>query len=101
MAAKLEEPREPRAQTMVNLLLERHDLIISRDKILDLEASIIYELDFDFRHTSPVPFLERFQRIFSLDREDTNPTSKAVGEIARKYCRFMLIRTHFLDFKPS
>ena len=66
-----------------------------------MESSIIRELEFDMRSIGPVPFLERFQRILGLDREEKDSFSKTVGEIARKYCRFMLIRTHFLDFKPS
>ena len=66
-----------------------------------MESSILTALEFDVKFTTPVTFLERFQRIFGLDREKEDPMSKKVGTIARKCCRFMLIRSHFLEFSPS
>lgn len=65
-----------------------------------MEEVIIKELDFDLRYVTPVPFLERFFRMYGL--EDRNSaTSTHIRNLSHEYCRFMLRDSQFLDYKPS
>ena len=67
MAAKLEEPMQPSYNRMVRLVASSWNLNIDKKDLIDLEEDIIRQLDFDLHYNSPIPFLERFQRIFNLD----------------------------------
>ena len=56
---------------------------------------------FDLRYPSPLLFVDRFKRIFDLDREDDNPLTKKVSDWSRKLSRFMMLNADFLRFRPS
>ena len=101
IAAKIEEKNMPRILNMTDLLYEKHGVAISEETILKFEFTILSYLDFNVRYTNPVHFLERYQRIFGLDKEASDKTSKDVGEMARKFIRFMIINKGFLKYKPS
>lgn len=101
IAAKIEEQNMPRILNMTDLLYEKHGVAISEETILSFEFTILSYLDFRLRYTSPVHFLERYQRIFGLDKEATDKTSRDVGNMARKFIRFMIINKGFLKYKPS
>ena len=66
----------------------------------DLEEAVLRALDFSLQCASPVPFLERYLRIFNIDlgRDDA---SKYLRKLARNYCKFMQRDSRFLDFRPS
>jgi len=52
---------------MVRLVNSEWSVIVTKKELIDLEESIIRMLDFDLHYTGPVPFLERFLRIYNLD----------------------------------
>ena len=45
--------------------------------------------------------MDRFKRIFGLDREDGNPLTTKVSDWSRKFSRFMMLNADFLRFRPS
>ena len=67
MAAKLEEPIQPSYNRMIRLVANEWQVTIVKDDLINLEEQIIRALDFDLHFTGPIPFLERFQRIYNLD----------------------------------
>ena len=69
--------------------------------IISLEREILKELGFGIRYISPVNFLERFQRIFHMDLEESDIKAKEIGELSRRLCRFMIFSSSFLQYKPS
>lgn len=67
MAAKLNEPLIPAFENMVNMINGwQKDHLTSKD-LVQLEEKIIKALEFDLIWTSPLHFLERYQRLFGLD----------------------------------
>ena len=67
MAAKLDQPVQPSYRRMINLVSTEWQVTVTKKELFDLEESIICMLDFDLHFTGPIPFLERFQRIYNLD----------------------------------
>ena len=49
---------------------------LDKEDLLDLEEDIIKKLDFSLRHVSPIDFLERYLRLFGIEKDDKN----ALGE---------------------
>ena len=72
-----------------------------KSEFTELECNILLSLQFDIRFVSPIPFLERFQRIFDYDREHEDYCSWKVGMLARDFCYFMQREVKFLQFRPS
>ena len=101
IAAKIEEKNMPRIANMTDLLYDKHSVTITEETILQFEFTILSYLDFKLRYANPVHFLERFQRSFGLDKEASDQTSESVGNMARKFIRFMIINKGFLKYKPS
>ena len=52
---------------MIRLVASDWQVTIVKDELICLEEKIIRMLDFDLHFTGPIPFLERFQRIYNLD----------------------------------
>ena len=55
--------------------------------LIDLETEVIRALDFDFQWVSPLIFLERFIRLYDLDREE-NDEMKSTVEGAKEFLQF-------------
>ena len=101
MAAKLEQPIQPNFNRMIRLVKQKWDVDYYRDDLIDLETSIIRTLDFDLHYTSPLTFLERYQRLYELDRIIEDRTSGVIDEIARLLIRSLLRSRNYLSLKPS
>ena len=100
IAIKLEEPIVPRLSKIIMLLMERHKITIEKEKLVKLEQKVLIDLDFNIRYTSPISFLERFQRAFEVDREEDERACR-IGELARKFCLKMVMSQNFLEFSPA
>lgn len=98
VAAKIEQPRRPCFANMI-YLLQNHNVTIEKEAIASMEYSILHELNFSIRFIPSIHFLERFQRIFAIHKSD--PTAKTIRNLARNFCRFMLLSSSFLQYKPS
>ena len=83
MAAKLEEPMQPSYNRMVRLVANDWNVTMEKKDLIDLEEDIIRQLDFDLLYDGPIPFLERFQRIFNLDLVREDPDAYALNNLAR------------------
>ena len=70
--------------------------------MLQLESSVLYELDFDLRAVSPLDILDRFKRLLGVE-EMTDDTTVAdhIADLCLDFNRYMLINASFLDYKPS
>ena len=101
LAAKLNEAMRPSFMHMNRLLHAEYNVFVRKDEFIALERDIVRSLQFSLQWVSPIAFLERFQRVFQLDREDKDEASFFVGELARDYCLVMLRNADFLQFRPS
>ena len=101
LAAKLEQPMSPSFLRMISLLPEDSRTNVTKEKLVAQEEQIIKELRFRIHFSGPIPFLQRFQRYFNIDQERGNQGAKQVGFAARQFCRFMMRKPEFLNFKPS
>ena len=66
-----------------------------------MERKIILALDFDLRYTTPITFLERYQRLLSVDFETEDKGTKQIGHTARTFCKYMQRNLEFLDYTPA
>jgi hypothetical protein len=101
LAAKLEQPMSPSFLRMINLLPEDQRQKVTKQKLVALEETIIKELNFQMHYAGPIPYLNRFQRFYNIDIEKGNQGAKQVGFAARQFCRFMMRKPEFLNFKAS
>lgn len=86
---------------MVRLVAKEWNFSTTKEELVDLETSVIKLLDWDLFIPGPLFFLERYQRIFGVDQENTDSDSARVGNLARKMMRCMLLSSNYLRFKPS
>jgi len=54
LSAKLEQPVSPNFTRMIELLSEAEKKIVTKNKLIDLEANILIVLGFDFNFPGPV-----------------------------------------------
>ena len=64
-----------------------------------MEETILKTLQFQIRFVDVPFFLERFKRLFDLDRTDNR--SVQISQMAGRFSKFALREGQFLDFKPS
>ena len=83
VGAKIGEPLEPSCQDIISLFPEYHKFRVTRHALLNLEVTVIRALNFEFKLACPLEFLERYQRLLSLDRPEEQPGSKQIGTAAR------------------
>ena len=56
----------PSINRMIKLLTPEELIYVDKQKVIDMEGSIIRTLNFDFSFLSPLPFLERFLRLLDF-----------------------------------
>lgn len=67
-----------------------------------MEERVLRSLDFSCHYISPVPFLERYLRIFGIDLEKkSDKHTTQLQKLSHQYCRFMLRDSSFLIYRPS
>ena len=86
---------------MIDILPEVQRKQISKQDLIDLEEKILRALNFDFNYSSPLIFLERYQRLLSVDQEATDGISKQIGHSARQFCKYMQRNHQFLEYTPA
>lgn len=101
MAAKLEEPIQPSYNRMVRLVSNEWNVTLNKRELIELEDDIIHQLDFDLHFTGPIPFLERFQRIYNLDQLKRDQEAYALDFLSKSFCRVMLRSRNYLVLRPS
>eukprot|EP00353_Schmidingerella_taraikaensis_P006493 CAMPEP_0185583920 /NCGR_PEP_ID=MMETSP0434-20130131/28783_1 /TAXON_ID=626734 ORGANISM="Favella taraikaensis, Strain Fe Narragansett Bay" /NCGR_SAMPLE_ID=MMETSP0434 /ASSEMBLY_ACC=CAM_ASM_000379 /LENGTH=229 /DNA_ID=CAMNT_0028203333 /DNA_START=1181 /DNA_END=1870 /DNA_ORIENTATION=- len=101
MAAKLEQPIQPNFNRMIRLVKQKWDVDYLRNDLIKLETHIIHTLDFDLHYNSPLIFLERYLRLYELDRVKQDPMAYIIDKVARVFCRCILRSKAHLSLKPS
>lgn len=101
MAAKIEEPIVPCFKIMISLLPEPQRYLITRRQLIDLEEKIVRAFDFDFNYAGPLAFLERYQRLLSVDQPTKDKGQKQIHIISRQMCKYMQRHSEFLEFTPA
>ena len=76
LAGKLEQEESP-SFNVLSTFMEQSSLRFSIQKkyFVRLENKVLNALEFDLTYISPLPFLERFLRIFNLDQAN-HPESR-------------------------
>jgi len=94
LAAKLEQPISPSFSRMITLL--PHNSNITRDDLVALEKHILETLDFNLQWAGPIPFIERFAKLFSVE------ASTQVNTLFQHFCGISALQSSIcLEFKPS
>ena len=101
IAAKLEEPVSPSYKILIRTMNDLHKANVQKRDLLRLEEKILIALEFSCHHISPIPFLERYFRIFGIDNGIKDRQAHQLRTYARQYCRFMQREPCFLNFRPS
>jgi hypothetical protein len=57
----------PSINRMIKLLSIEELVYVDKQKVIDMEATIIRTLNFDFSFLSPLPFIERFLRLIDYN----------------------------------
>ena len=71
MAAKLEQPIAPSFTRMILVLYDNHKIQLKKKHLINMEEQILRALEFSCHHISPLPFLERFLRIYGIKQDDS------------------------------
>ena len=82
IGAKLEQTLAPSFSLMIELLDERDREKITIDSLYELEMEVLSTLSYDFEFPGPVPFLERYMRLFDHDKNET------IRELSFLICKF-------------
>lgn len=102
LAAKFCEATLPSFRRVIRLMLKTSKVLLSWQDIKDLEEDILLRLNFDFNFVSSLEFLERYQRVFSLDKiRGEDPDATAVISLARTICILAISLSTYLELKPS
>ena len=73
-----------------------------KQDLIDLEENILRQFDFSVHNVSPIPFLERFLRIYNIDQaRKPDKHIFQLQKLSRQYCRYMQRTSEFLEFRPS
>ena len=73
LAAKLGSQKSVCYNKMLSLFKKTKGLQnITRDDLVKCEAKILFALDWNLNSVSPITLLERYQRIFGVDKEEEN-----------------------------
>ena len=75
---------------MIRIVDQKWHVQVEKKDILDLEFNLITELDFDLQFAGPVPFLERYLRIFNLDMMKTKAAVTSIRFLSESLCRLMM-----------
>lgn len=86
---------------MCRLVKQKWDVVVTRDQLVALEEKVIKALDFELHYAGPLPFLERYLRIYNLDLYWSDREAYVLSRLARTFCR-VLLRSHtYLNLRPS
>ena len=69
VAAKLNQHLRPKFDLMNDLLESFYDISVEKQDFIRLEKDLLIKLNFDLQFSTPISFLERFERLFDLDCE--------------------------------
>ena len=96
MAAKLEQPISPSFTRMISLLPESQRELITKNQLVKLEKNILEVLEFNVQWAGPIPFVERFLKLFKLQ------SYPQIAYLSSQFCKFTALKSEIcLHIKPS
>ena len=101
IAAKAGQPLKPSYALTASMLPESLQSMVSKAKFIELESEVLVQLEFDLSYISPITFLERYQRLFGLDTEQSDAISCQINSTAQHCCKLIQRESHYLRYKPS
>jgi len=101
LAAKLEEAIQPSFKRMIALAESQWEFKLIHEELISLELDITKTLDFDLLFASALFFLERFQRLFSLDQTKDDSKEARVNSLSRDLLHLVLLNPIFISFPQS
>ena len=102
LAGKLSQQKQVCYPKMMALINKAKGLQhITRQNLIEFEVKVLNILEWDLNCVSPISFLERYQRIFDLDKENDNQYSKLIGVLSRRILRHIVLNASFLKYRPS
>lgn len=101
MGAKMEQPVSPSFNRIIHLMYTGHGVKLDKQELINLEEKILRTLEFSCHHVSPIPFLERYLRIYGVDQAEEVTDESQIYELAFSYSLFMQRESHFLKYRPS
>jgi hypothetical protein len=101
MAAKLHQPLTPSFNQMILLLDEdyRKDPLCKK-QMIELEFSMVKQLQFDVQIQTPLVFLGRYLMFFCRKVKSAS-RCQAIEHTAQQFLKFTAYKSDYLAFKPS
>ena len=97
IAAKLNETPCPSLDLIIDIIRFKQKKPDWRQKLIDLEEKIIKALQFNLMYPTQMGFLDRYLRIFGLDRQSKEKKyARTIRDATRYLCRFMIRDSSFL-----
>lgn len=101
IAAKAGQPLKPSYALTASMLPETLQSMVSKNRFMELESEMLVCLEFELSYISPITFLERYQRLYGLDNEQSDAISCQINSTALHCCKLMQRESHYLRYKPS
>lgn len=86
---------------MIRIVGQKWQVQVDKQDILDLEYDLICKLDFSLHFAGPIPFLERYLRIFNLDKVVAKGSVTTIKFLAESLCRLSMRTQSYLRLKSS
>lgn len=101
MAAKLNQPLSPSYLQMIRLLDDDYrDDESCKQRMIDLEFSIVHFLQFDLQLQTPLFFVGRFLQFFVSDDASAS-TAQTVEHVCGQFLKIMAYKSCYLRFSPA
>lgn len=101
IAVKLEEPVTPSYNNMCKLLAKLKVVKIVKSTICQYEIKVLSALDFSVRYAGSLNFLDRFLRLYGLDKGEEKSPQTQIMALSYKLCLMMQRDAKFLVYLPS
>lgn len=101
LAAKVEQHICPSLEVLAHTVFTEWNLEVKEKAILDIETSILKELDWDIHCAYPETFLERFFMLFGVETTCKKKSSKQVRLLSRKFAADFICTRESLNYKAS
>ena len=98
IAAKMCQPVSPSFNRMLRLVKDEWNVEIEKEEILEIEESLLRVLDWNLVTPSPLPFLERYQRLFGLQVGGKSVTNKYIDVLAKTLLRQFLVTEEYIMY---
>lgn len=101
IAAKLNETPCPSLDLIIDIIRFKQKKPDWKQKLIDLEEKIIKALQFNLMLPTQMGFLDRYLRIFGMDKQVREQKyARTIRDATQYLCRYMIRDSSFLIYKP-